>query len=216
MQRICSVAAAMVGLSLALGFAPSWAQRPPTNDTSDNMGNTAGGTGALTSSTPGNFNTAYGNAALRTNTGNSNTAVGTIALSFSGTGNNNHGFRFFNSLDVVPNAWASLYTVEAYYPPLVSCPPDITRIIGRAETAVTGKYCQVGEIALGSAIELSGTIIRPFDAHRGRMEPNAFESALFLWEAAQQHACTFSPASRSSASKSRVTANPKNSRSGCS
>ena len=89
MQRICSVAAAMVGLSLTLGVAPSWAQRPPTNDTSDNMGNTAGGTGALTSSTPGNFNTAYGNAALRTNTGNSNTAVGTIALSFSGTGNNN-------------------------------------------------------------------------------------------------------------------------------
>jgi hypothetical protein len=79
----------MVGLSLTLGVAPSWAQWPPTNDTSDNMGNTAGGTGALTSSTPGNFNTAYGNVALRTNTGNSNTAVGTIALSFSGTGNNN-------------------------------------------------------------------------------------------------------------------------------
>src|SRR5215471_15798102 len=91
MQRICSAAAAMVGLSLALGVAPSWAQRPPTNDTSDNMGNTAGGTGALTSSTPGNFNTAYGNAALRTNTGSFNTAVGTIALSFSNTGNNNTG-----------------------------------------------------------------------------------------------------------------------------
>ena len=26
-------------------------------------------------------------------------------------------FRFFNSLDVVPNAWASLNTVETYYPP---------------------------------------------------------------------------------------------------
>jgi len=99
-------------------------------------------------------------------------------------------FRFFNSLDVVPNAWASLATVETYYPPLVSCPPDIIRIIDRAETAVAGKYCQLGEIALGSAIELSGTIIRHFDSHRGRMEPNAFENALFLWEAAQQHACT--------------------------
>ena len=99
-------------------------------------------------------------------------------------------FRFFNSLDVVPNAWASLDTVETYYPPLVSCPPDIIRIIGRAETAVAGKYCQLGEIALGSAIELSGAIITPSGAHRGRMEPNAFENALFLWEAAQQHACT--------------------------
>src|SRR5215472_602355 len=57
-------------------------------------------------------------------------------------------FRFFNSLDVVPNAWASLDTVETYYPPLVSCPPDITRLIARAETAVAGKYCQLGEVAV--------------------------------------------------------------------
>ena len=99
-------------------------------------------------------------------------------------------FRFFNSLDVVPNAWASLATVETYYPPLVPCPADIARIIGRAETAVTGKYCQLGELAAGSAIELSGTLITPFGAHRGRLKANAFENALFLWEAAQQHACT--------------------------
>jgi hypothetical protein len=99
-------------------------------------------------------------------------------------------FRFFNSLDVVPNAWASLPTIETYYPPLVSCPPDITRITGCAETAVAGKYTQLGDLATGSAIELSGTIITPFGAYRGRREPNAFENALFLWEAAQQHACT--------------------------
>ena len=99
-------------------------------------------------------------------------------------------FRFFNSLDVVPNAWASLATVETYYPPLVACSPDITKIIGRAETAVTAEYCQLGELAMGSAIELSGTIITPFGANRGRLEPNAFENALFLWEATQQHACT--------------------------
>ena len=59
-----------------------------------------------------------------------------------------------------------------------------------AETAVAGKHCQRGELAMGSAIALSGTIIMPFGAHRGRVEPNAFENALFLWEAAQQHACT--------------------------
>jgi hypothetical protein len=99
-------------------------------------------------------------------------------------------FRFYNSLDVVPNAWASLNTVETYYPPLVSCPPDIARLISRAETAVAGKYSQLGEVAVGSAVELSGTIITPFGANRGRLEPNAFENALFLWEAAQQHACT--------------------------
>ena len=65
----------------------------------------------------------------------------------------------------MPNAWASLDTVETYYPPLVSCPPDITKLIGRAETAVAGKYVQLGEVAVGSAVELSGTIITPFGAY---------------------------------------------------
>jgi hypothetical protein len=91
---------------------------------------------------------------------------------------------------VVPNAWASLATVETYYPPLVSCSPGISKIIGRAENAVVGKYCQLGEVGAGSAVELSGTILTPFGAYRGRLEPDAFENALFLWEAAQQHACT--------------------------
>jgi hypothetical protein len=109
---------------------------------------------------------------------------------FSDQSGDSTAFRFFNSLDVVPNAWASLTTVETYYPPLVACPPDITRIIGRAETFVAGKYCQLGELAMGSAVGLSGTIIMPFAANRGRLEPNAFENVLFLWEAAQQHACT--------------------------
>jgi len=99
-------------------------------------------------------------------------------------------FRFFNSLDVVPNAWASLTTVETYYPPLVSCPSDVSKIIGRAENAVDGKYRQLGELAAGSAVELHGTIIAPFGVGEGRMELNRFENALFLWEAAQQHACT--------------------------
>jgi triacylglycerol lipase len=99
-------------------------------------------------------------------------------------------FRFFNSLDVVPNAWASLTTVETYYPPLVPCPADITTIISRAETAVGGQYRQLGDLAAGSAIELPGSLIRPFAVHRGGMALNPFEDALFLWEAAQQHACT--------------------------
>jgi hypothetical protein len=88
-------------------------------------------------------------------------------------------FRFFNSLDVIPNAWASLDTVETYYPTLVSCPPDISKLIGRAETAVAGKYVQLGEVTVGSAVELSGTIITPFGAYRGHLEPNAFENACF-------------------------------------
>lgn len=42
---------------------------------------------------------------------------------------------------------------------------------------------------MGSAAELSGTLMTPFGAHRG-LGLNPFENALFLWEAAQQHACT--------------------------
>ena len=41
-----------------------------------------------------------------------------------------------------------------------------------------------------SAVELTGTLITPLGAHRGHRERNRFENALFLWEAAQQHACT--------------------------
>jgi hypothetical protein len=99
-------------------------------------------------------------------------------------------FRFFNNLDVVPNAWASLDRVETYYPPLVSCPPDITKIVGRAEDAVAGKYVQLGELEVGSAVELIGTIITLFAANAERLGLNSYENALFLWEAAQQHACT--------------------------
>ena len=103
---------------------------------------------------------------------------------------NSTAFRFFNSLDVVPNAWASLETVETYYPPLVPCPSDINNIVNRAEKAVTGKYVQLGDVTVGSAIELPGALVTPFAAHRGRLGLNPFENALFLWEAAQQHACT--------------------------
>jgi hypothetical protein len=109
---------------------------------------------------------------------------------FTAQSGHSTAFRFFNSLDVVPNAWASLRIVETYYPPLVSCPPNIKTIIGRAENAVSGKYRQLGGLAVGSAIELPGKIITPFGAQRRGMELNPFENALFLWEAAQQHACT--------------------------
>jgi hypothetical protein len=55
---------------------------------------------------------------------------------------------------------------------------------------VGGNYRQLGELAAGSAVELTGTIITPVAAPRGRMELNPFQNAIFLWEADQQHACT--------------------------
>ena len=109
---------------------------------------------------------------------------------FTGRSGRGAAFRFFNSLDVVPNAWASLGTVETYYPPLLSCPSDITTIIDYAERAVGGKYRQLGDTAAGSAIELPGTVVLPFVPNDGRLGLDPFADALFLWEADQQHACT--------------------------
>jgi hypothetical protein len=99
-------------------------------------------------------------------------------------------FRFFNSLDVVPNAWATLATVMTYYPPLIPCPSDIDKIVIRAETAVGGEYCQLGQVSAGSAVELTGTIVTPLGALQSRPELSPFENARFLLEAARQHACT--------------------------
>jgi hypothetical protein len=109
---------------------------------------------------------------------------------FTGPSGDSTAFRFYNSLDVVPNAWATLGTVETYYPPLVACPNDIRTIIGYAERAVGTTYRQLGDAAAGSAIELPGTVVMPFAQHRGRLGLDPFEDALFLWEAGQQHACT--------------------------
>jgi len=77
-------------------------------------------------------------------------------------------FRFFNNLDVVPNAWASLTTIETYYPPLVPCPSDISNLIARAENAVGGQYRQLGDVALGSAVELFSTCRRTQAVRVGR------------------------------------------------
>jgi hypothetical protein len=70
-------------------------------------------------------------------------------------------FRFFNSLDVVPNPWASLDTVETYYPPLVCCPSDITRLIGRAETAVTGNTVSLERLRRAAQSNYPGPSSRP-------------------------------------------------------
>ena len=54
-------------------------------------------------------------------------------------------FRFFNSLDVVPNAWASLATVETYYPPLVTVPRHQQNHWPRGK-AVAGNTVSLGSL----------------------------------------------------------------------
>src|SRR5262245_44685843 len=108
MTRVVSSAVVITGLVLTLGGATSWGQVPSTNDTSDANNNTGGGTGALGSPLfSGSANTAYGAAALFSNTdasantaygfdalfsntsGSSNAAVGAGALAKNSTGDDN-------------------------------------------------------------------------------------------------------------------------------
>jgi hypothetical protein len=96
-------------------------------------------------------------------------------------------FRFYNSFDVVPNGWASLPTVETYYPPLVPCPSDIRDVIEFAAGKVARDYAQLGTDANGSAVELPGSFLNPFKLESIVAEFTPIGDTLFLLEAAQQH-----------------------------
>src|SRR5262249_10891633 len=89
MHRVHHLALGIVGLMLLVGVGRSWAG-PPNNDVSDALGNTAGGTSALQSTTTGGANTAFGARALQSDTdGQRNTAVGNTALTSNTSGVNN-------------------------------------------------------------------------------------------------------------------------------
>src|SRR5712671_6241146 len=87
-------------LALALLFPPVHAAQPPDVVVSDASGNTAGGTGALSSLQSGYNNSAFGGAALSNDTsGFHNTAMGNGAASAitSGFGNTAVGSQALNS-----------------------------------------------------------------------------------------------------------------------
>jgi hypothetical protein len=93
-------------------------------------------------------------------------------------------FRLYNTLDVVPNAWASLETIKSYYVPAPQCTPEITMVIDVAQ-AMMGKICaQVGTVEAGSAIALPGTVMTP-------LLPAALldipTDKQFAWEVDYQH-----------------------------
>jgi hypothetical protein len=87
MHRMQISTLGVVGLVLLLGSDLSWAGSPGPEDPtpSDALGNTAGGTGALSNNNTGLYNTAFGEGALLNNTtGNYNAASGINALSHRG------------------------------------------------------------------------------------------------------------------------------------
>ena len=92
--------------------------------------------------------------------------------------------RVYNSLDVVPNAWASLPTVETYYTPFPPCPQDVKSLIQRVLADVGTTYVQVGSNQTGGTHELPGHIIIWPEA---TAQLNLIGDGLFLYEAAEQH-----------------------------
>jgi hypothetical protein len=95
-------------------------------------------------------------------------------------------YRVYDDLDVVPNAWASLPTIETYYPPFVNCPSDIQSTINWAQSQISGKnYTQVGTDAQQSVIKLAGQIL--FGPATAGAVLSPIDDILFGLEALWQH-----------------------------
>jgi len=105
---------------------------------------------------------------------------------FGPTGGPPSAFRFFNTLDAVPNGWASLPTIETYYQPFPKCPQDIKDIITLAQDWVGNEYVQVGSASNGTAIALPGHLI--FFGDRTPQAIDPIGDLLFVYEVEQQHA----------------------------
>lgn len=98
-------------------------------------------------------------------------------------------FRVYDTLDVVPNAWASLPVIKTYYQGFVLATPEIKDIVDFAQGVVNGDYSQVGVPSNGSATALTGGIVWPWEEGIGSsFDPIA--DALFAWQVGQQHATT--------------------------
>jgi hypothetical protein len=72
---------------------------------------------------------------------------------------NSTAYRVYNSLDVVPNSWASVAVIETYYVPSPRCTGEIKGIVDKAIGIVGTQYVQVGTANQESAIKLPGTTV---------------------------------------------------------
>jgi hypothetical protein len=68
-------------------------------------------------------------------------------------------YRVYNTLDSVPNAWASLPTIATYYTPSPRCPDYVQDIVVEGQKDVGSEYVQVGTADQGSAVALPGTVV---------------------------------------------------------
>jgi hypothetical protein len=104
-----------------------------------------------------------------------------------GTAEASTAHRFYNSLDVVPNAWSSLPLVETYYPPRLPCPSAVKHLVNFAARYVGSNYAQLGTVANSSAVKLSGSFINPLGLDAATSGISPVDDTLFLLEVEQQH-----------------------------
>jgi hypothetical protein len=94
-------------------------------------------------------------------------------------------YRIYNTLDAVPNGWATLPTITTYYAPSPHCPEDVTLIIDEAVKFVGTEYVQVGTSVAGSVVPLTGHVIA-WDTWIGNLDPTG--NVEFAHQVAEQHA----------------------------
>jgi Lipase (class 3) len=116
--------------------------------------------------------------------GNSSFAAYFNGLFWDAVTNTSTAFRVYNTLDVVPNAWATLNTIKTYYDPFPPCTQDIKQLIDDVQAVLANAYMQVGTGAQQSIIPLPGHLVFGTTASVG-IDP--IGDLLFLYEAGQQH-----------------------------
>ena len=94
-------------------------------------------------------------------------------------------FRVYNTLDFVPNAWASLAHVDTYYQPKPLAPEDIKLLVSEAIKIVGAEYVQVGTKAAGSEHPLPGQVI-PWNSFIGNLDPTG--NVEYAHQVGEQHA----------------------------
>ena len=105
-------------------------------------------------------------------------------------GNHEYQYGIYNDLDVMPNAWATLPTIETYYPPALPCPRTSRRSFAlpraRSERTMLSSF----STRMAARVELRGSFVSPLSLGPAHAAISPIGLALFLWEAAQQHHTT--------------------------
>lgn len=95
-------------------------------------------------------------------------------------------FRYYNQIDLVPNAWATLPNIEQLFNPWPTCPSTVADLIDWAVPHIPA-YVQTGSAPAGSAIVLPGKIHWTSTL----AEDDPINDLAWVYQVAMQHASTY-------------------------